>query len=374
MTVTRVFVVDPNARETELLTAPAIREAAAILRRGGLVAFPTETVYGLGAVATDARAVANLFAAKGRPADNPLIVHLAAAEDVVRVARDIPPEAWRLWARYAPGPLTLVLPSRGTVAPAALAGLPTVAVRIPAHPVARALIRAAGAPIVAPSANRSGRPSPTTAAHVLEDLAGRIDAVVDGGPADIGLESTVLDVTRRPAIVLRPGAVTVEMLEAVLGDGAVVDPAAPLRDGEAPRSPGMKYRHYAPDVPLALLDLEDGAEAAVEALRAVLAVSGPPPAVIATEEDAARLRALLAAAGVPSDRLLWVIVGRRSEPQTVAAALYGAFRSLRPEAASRAFFVRLPETGLFRAVMNRVRKAAGDRRFPGKDAAPAAPE
>jgi L-threonylcarbamoyladenylate synthase len=228
-------------------TESALELAAGIIARGGLVAFPTETVYGLGAGATDEQAVARIFQAKGRPPDNPLIVHIASLEQLPLVAREIPREAYRLAELFWPGPLSLVLYRSQQIPPGVSAGLPTVAVRMPNHPVALGLIKKAGVPIAAPSANRSGRPSPTSAFHVLEDLAGRIEAVLDGGRSLIGVESTVLDLTAPQPTLLRPGGVTRERLEVALGRQVVL----PRWDGTSPPpSPGMKYRHYAPRAPL----------------------------------------------------------------------------------------------------------------------------
>src|SRR5690242_6187855 len=225
--------------------AAALARAAAVLRGGGLVAFPTETVYGLGANALDPAAVARIFAAKGRPATNPLIVHVAEAAEAVRVAAAWPEAAARLAERFWPGPLTLVLPRRDTVPDAVTAGGPTVAVRVPAHPVARALIRAAGVPVAAPSANRSTQVSPTRAAHVLTGLDGRIDLLLDGGPTAGGLESTVLAVTASPPRLLRRGLVRPGEIEAVVGALARSGPVA-AATGQVLPSPGMLGRHYAP--------------------------------------------------------------------------------------------------------------------------------
>jgi L-threonylcarbamoyladenylate synthase len=229
----------------------ALVRAAEVLRRGGLVAFPTETVYGLGANALDDDAVARIFAAKGRPANNPVIVHVAEPAEALRVAAEWPEEAARLAERFWPGPLTLVLPRRPEVPDAVTAGGPTVAVRLPAHPVARELIRLAGVPLAAPSANRSNRLSPTQAAHVLRDLDGRIELILDGGPTTGGIESTVLDLSRRPARLLRPGLIEPAALEELIGP---VERAAPAAAPTAVLpSPGMLARHYAPRTPLELV-------------------------------------------------------------------------------------------------------------------------
>ena len=229
----------------------AIQEAAAILRRGGLVGIPTETVYGLGADALNEEAVVQIFLAKGRPQDNPLIIHVPDASWLEQYCRDVPPEAYRLAERFWPGPLTMILPRRDIVPLQTTGGLETVGVRCPDHPVTLAIIRAAGVPIAAPSGNTSGRPSPTTAAHMIEDMDGKIDGIVDGGPCTVGVESTIIDLTVTPPRLLRPGGLPLEALEEVLGTVAV-DKAVTglLKDGEKPRAPGMKYRHYAPKAPV----------------------------------------------------------------------------------------------------------------------------
>lgn len=256
MKATPVLVVDADAPDPEILS-----EAAAILCRGGLVAFPTETVYGLGANALDASAVARIFAAKGRPATNPVIVHVADADDVSRLVTDFPARARRLAEAFWPGPLTLVLPRRAEVPDVVTAGGPTVAVRVPAHPVAQGLLRASGLPIAAPSANRSTCLSPTRAAHVMRGLDGRIDLLLDAGPTRAGLESTVLDVMQDPPVLLRPGPIDRRRLEAIIG------PVARRAESTSPiaRSPGMMERHYAPRTPLEYV-ADDGRER-VESLR-----------------------------------------------------------------------------------------------------------
>ncbi len=238
-----------DVRRPEALAA-ALARAAEVLRAGGLVGFPTETVYGLGSNALDADAVARIFAAKGRPANNPLIVHVAETADVLRIASVWPDEAARLAERFWPGPLTLVLPRRPELPDIVTAGGPTVAVRLPAHPVARELIRLAGVPIAAPSANRSNRLSPTRAEHVLRDLDGRIDILLDGGPTSGGIESTVLDLSRRPPRLLRPGLIEPAALEAVVG---VIERPMLAAGQEALPSPGMLARHYAPRTPTELV-------------------------------------------------------------------------------------------------------------------------
>jgi L-threonylcarbamoyladenylate synthase len=241
--------------ETRLLipTDEAIEYAASLLKEGELVAFPTETVYGLGANALNDKAVLSIFKAKERPADNPLIVHITEREDLFPLCH--PNEkALKLMDAFWPGPLTLLMKKTAAVPNVTTAGLDTVAIRMPSHPVARAPIKACGCPVAAPSANRSGRPSPTKAAHVMEDMAGRIPLILDGGPCDVGLESTVVDMTGEIPLVLRPGGVTPEMLFQAAGPVETARSIlAPLKPGEAAPSPGMRHRHYAPKGTLTLV-------------------------------------------------------------------------------------------------------------------------
>ena len=242
MSLPRMVLVDPWNPDPRI-----VKEAAMLLRGGGLVAFPTETVYGLGANGMDPSAAARIFRAKGRPVDNPLILHFAAPEDVDSVAM-VTPRAKRLMELFWPGPLTLVLPSRGTVPSEVTAGLDTVAVRMPSHPVALALIAMAGIPVAAPSANSSGRPSPTDADSVAQDLGCAVDLVLDGGRTWVGVESTVLDVAGEAMVLLRPGGASVEEIEEQTGE------KVSLSGGDARKSPGTRYRHYAPRIPLLLDD------------------------------------------------------------------------------------------------------------------------
>ena len=240
-----------------VLQADEIRRAGDIIRNGGLVVIPTETVYGLGGSATDANAARKIYEAKGRPSDNPLIIHVAAPEDAERyaVTSDV---YYRLAKAFMPGPLTVILPKKDTVPESVTGGLQTVAVRCPAHPVARAIIAAAGVAIAAPSANLSGKPSPTSAEHVIADLSGRVDMIVDGGASEIGLESTIVALDGDRAILLRPGAITCDALQCVCASVSVSHAVSEkLKENERPLSPGMKYRHYAPDAPLILLSGED---------------------------------------------------------------------------------------------------------------------
>ena len=238
----------------QLLTPGEIDRAAELIRSGGLVGIPTETVYGLGANGLDPEAVERIFLAKGRPQDNPLILHIPDASWLERYCRDVPEDAWRLAKRFWPGPLTMILYRKPAVPDVVTAGLDTVGMRCPAHSMCRAVIERAGVPVAAPSGNLSGKPSPTTARHMLDDMDGRIDAILDGGDCQVGVESTIVDLTCGPPRLLRPGGIPLEELRDVL-ERVELDPAVtrPLGEGEHPRAPGMKYRHYAPKAPVTVV-------------------------------------------------------------------------------------------------------------------------
>ncbi len=333
---TQVIAVDPAAPDAAVLA-----RAAAVLRGGGLVAFPTETVYGLGVNALDAAAVGRLFAAKGRPAQNPLIVHVAEVAQAREFAADWPEAAARLAAQFWPGPLTLVVRKQPVVPDAVTAGGPTVALRLPAHPVALALLRTAALPVAAPSANRSSTISPTRAEHVLRSLDGRIDLVLDGGPTPGGLESTVVDVTVTPPRLLRPGLVTPAELEAVLGRVARSGNAGA---GEVLRSPGMLSRHYAPSVPLECVAEDAAAGRVTELLRQGMRVGwltfAAPPDVV----DAERLRVL----ALPR------------EPAAYAAQLYAALHGFEADGVERIVVTLPPADEEWLAVRDRLRRAAAE--------------
>lgn len=337
----------------------ALEEAADLLRRGELVAFPTETVYGLGADARNGAAVSAIYEAKGRPSDNPLIVHVASAEQADELVAAMNETERRLAGALWPGALTLVLPCRpGAVDARVTAGLPTVAVRVPDHALARRLIAASGCPIAAPSANRSGRPSPTTAQHVLDDLAGRIAGVVDGGPTGIGLESTVVRVSAdgRRIHVLRPGGVTAAALAAASPGAEVVGPGtAELRADEAPASPGVKYAHYAPKGRLTLVSSRaGGAQAAADYIRGELKrlkSLGEVAGVLSYSAE--RASRCYAAADVV------VVCGSEAEgAESIARGLYGALRAFDEAGATAILAETIADDGLGGAVMNRLRKAA----------------
>lgn len=243
--------------ETKLLTAKEVNEAGKILKNGGLVGIPTETVYGLAANALDGTAVAKIFAAKGRPQDNPLIVHISRLSQLDDLVAFVPSVVYDLADVFWPGPLTIIMEKSGIIPDEVSAGLPTVAIRMPSHPLARKIIDAAGVPLAAPSANTSGKPSPTTADHVMHDMNGKIDAVLDGGPCGVGVESTVITLCTRKPRILRPGRVTPEELEEVLGEVEIDDAVlGKLKDGETAASPGMKYKHYSPNAEVFVIDAD----------------------------------------------------------------------------------------------------------------------
>ena len=340
---TRYYIVDRDKPDFRIMA-----QAADVLRQGGLVAFPTETVYGLGANGLDPRAVARIFAAKGRPADNPLILHIAERHEVGKLARKVPANAKALMEKYWPGPLTVVLARTGIVPDIVTGGLDTVAIRLPASSVARELIRLAGVPVAGPSANTSGRPSPTTAQDVMADMAGKIEVIVDAGPCGIGVESTVVDCTTPVPTLLRPGGVTLEMLMETLGE-VEVDPALGGEDF-APRSPGMKYTHYAPAAPMTLFEGEVDKVAAALAHEADrLLAAGKRVGAVTTLETAPLLASRVAA----------VSLGSRENVEEAAANLYSALRHFDTEKVDVILAEGLPEAGLGLAVMNRLRKAAG---------------
>ena len=317
-------------------TPEALTRAAEVIRAGGLVAFPTETVYGLGADALSAVAVARIFEAKERPRGNPLIVHVADATALDEVAVRVTDRAREVVASFWPGPLTLVLDRAAAVPLITTGGLDTVAVRAPAHPVAQALIRSAGRPLAAPSANRSGRPSPTRAPHVLEDLGGRIELILDGGSTSVGLESTVLDMTTEPPTLLRPGGVTLEQLEAHLGRVRV----ASGDDEAAGRSPGLRFRHYAPRARVILIDAGAGEEAVLSWL------------------DGGKSVALMVQRSVRLDRPGLRVRSMPVDLEAYARELFEALRDLDATGVDAIFVEAIAEEGLGRAIMDRLRRAS----------------
>ena len=340
-------------RDEELL------EGARILREGGLVAFPTETVYGLGANALDEEAARKIYEAKGRPSDNPLIAHVSSMEEVYPLVSQVSEKAKKLMDAFWPGPMTLIFPKSDLVPYGTTGGLDTVAVRMPSDPVANRLIALAGVPMAAPSANTSGRPSPTTAQHVLQDMDGRIDMIIDGGPVGIGVESTIVDVSVETPTVLRPGAITMEMLEEVLGE-VQIDPAilGPVSADLRPKAPGMKYKHYAPKADLTLVEPEDGdmespdsLERMTEKVRQLAEeklAEGFRVGIICTDES----RQTYPKGLVRS-------IGSRTRRETVAHNLYALLREFDDLKADYIFSESFPEDHLGQAIMNRLSKAAG---------------
>jgi L-threonylcarbamoyladenylate synthase len=325
---------------------PQVVDAAQLLSENEVVALPTETVYGLGGNAESDVAVAKIFAAKGRPGDNPLIIHIAEKEQILRFVAEIPVKAEQLMAAFWPGPLTIIFKRKmGVLSELATAGLATVAVRMPDHPVALALLKKCQLPIAAPSANSSGKPSPTSAEHVMEDLDGKIAGILDGGATGVGVESTVVDCTEAMPVILRPGGVTKEQLEAVIGE-VRVDPA--LADGESkPKAPGMKYQHYAPNAPLYLVA---GSRPFLQHLIDEKRNEGLRVGVLTTEEHVEEYTADIVLA-----------CGKRSALETVAAALYETLRAFNHEKVDIIFSEVFPNTGVGNAVMNRLQKAAGHK-------------
>ncbi|MCL6637098.1 MAG: threonylcarbamoyl-AMP synthase [Alicyclobacillus sp.] len=347
------------AAQAPLTAQEDLRAAAACLREGGLVAFPTETVYGLGANATLDTAVRAVFTAKGRPQDNPLIVHLPHPDCLdwaVSPAADLPPTVRRAMDAFWPGPLTLLLPAHPRLAFSVHPGLERVGVRVPDHPVAQALLRLAECPVAAPSANRSGRPSPTTAEDVIEDLEGHIDGVVDGGPCGVGVESTVAWVDARRVVIYRPGGVTPEQLAEVCGVPVTVDPAVTgERPVTAPLAPGMKYRHYAPDAQVWVWwgDLHK-----VQAALAAFVAAHPGQRIAALVPPA--LAEAAPASGLAAG---WVWVAPAAEPYDVALsrALFRQLRRFDRLGADHILVVGVAPQGLGLAVMNRLAKASAGR-------------
>ena len=341
---------------TKLLSAASqddLHLAADILKHGGLVAIPTETVYGLGANGLDPQAVAKIFAAKGRPQDNPLILHIAEPAQLDDYCRDIPAAAWDLAEHFWPGPLTMVLPVKDIVPKSTVSNLPTVAIRCPQTEATREIIRLSGIPVAAPSANLSGKPSTTTAAHVLHDMDGKIDAIVDGGPSRVGVESTIVDLTGARPRLLRPGGITPEQLIAVLGE-LDIDKAvtAQIANDAVVHAPGMKYKHYAPSAEVCIV--AGSREGAAAYIRRNFADGD---AVLCFAEELPLYAGLNPTA-----------YGREDAPETLSNGLFAALRALdRPEI--RRIFARCPEGGgIAYAVQNRLRKSAGFHIVNGDEA------
>ncbi len=347
MITERIKIEDKEHPKEELLKKPA-----EILRNGGLVAFPTETVYGLGANALNEEAAKKIYEAKGRPSDNPLIAHIADFDGLGPLVSEIPEAGKKLMEAFWPGPLTLIFPKSSMVPYGTTGGLDTVAVRMPSDPVANALIRLSGVPVAAPSANTSGRPSPTTADHVWQDMNGKIDMIVDGGAVGIGVESTIIDVSGKVPMILRPGAITQEMASAVLGLMVPLDPAitsGPMKADVRPKAPGMKYKHYAPKADLTLVEGET--EAVTETINRLADEKigqGFSVGIICTEET----KSLYPAGMVKS-------LGFRAKEETLAHNLYSVLREFDDLKADFIFSESFSKDHLGQAIMNRLTKAAG---------------
>ena len=334
--------------KTKLLTERELDTAAAILRDGGLVGIPTETVYGLGANGLNEEAVKNIFAAKGRPQDNPLILHIPDVSWLERYCKDIPLTAYRLAEAFWPGPMTMILYHKDLVPQAVTAGLDTVGMRCPAHKLCRDIIAAAGVPVAAPSGNTSGRPSPTTAQHMLEDMDGKIDAIVDGGPCAVGVESTIIDLTCQPPRLLRPGGITLEQLRSVLGE-VEVDPAVTrlMGAGEKPKAPGMKYRHYAPKAPVTVVTGDPQKSA-----RYIADHAAPEDGIICFDEF------LSLFTGRSQTRPV-MDLGPAGDKEEQARHIFDALRSF-DHTSVPAIWAQCPDSsGIGLAIANRLNKAAG---------------
>ena len=328
-----------------------IQEAGEVIRRGGLVAFPTETVYGLGGNAEDPEASAKIYQAKGRPSDNPLIVHIADFSQLESIVREVPPAARKLAEAFWPGPLTMIVKKNDRIPRETTGGLDTVAVRMPSHPTALALIRESGCMIAAPSANTSGRPSTTRAEHVREDLDGVIDVILDDGPVGIGLESTIIDLTEKVPVILRPGYINQEMLSQVLGEVRMDPGIIEAESKTPPKAPGMKYRHYAPKAPLTIVDGAEGKVVSyINGAARRAAASGRKVGVIAAGETRDRYEASVD-----------LTVGDRSDEESIARHLFDILRHFDETDVDEIYSESFATPRLGQAIMNRLLKAAGHR-------------
>ncbi len=344
---TKLWTVDKE--EPLKYSYPQIKEASDLLQQGEVVAFPTETVYGLGANALSDQAVLKIFEAKGRPSDNPLIVHITKHEQLTGLVDNLTGTAHKLMEAFWPGPLTLVLPKKEGVSQYVTAGLDTLAVRMPDHPVARALMEVSGLPLAAPSANLSGKPSPTSAKHVEEDLIHKISGIVDAGATGVGLESTVVDCTTEIPVILRPGGVTKEQLEEVVGI-VQVDPALLTQEEKhKPKSPGMKYTHYAPVAPVYLVE---GSKAFLQTTLAAAQAEGRKIGLLATEETISQ---------TDTTDITAIACGTKTDLATVATQLYDALRAFNATDVDVIFSETFPKQGVGVAIMNRLEKAAGHK-------------
>lgn len=342
---TRIRKVDENCIDPKIM-----EEAGKLLKSGELVAFPTETVYGLGANALDTQAAAKIYSAKGRPSDNPLIVHIAEMESLALITKEIPKAAVKLAEKFWPGPLTMVLKKSDAVPYGTTGGLDTVAVRMPSHPIALEMIRQGGGYVAAPSANTSGRPSPTLASHVADDMNGIIPLILDGGPVGIGIESTIVDLTEEIPTILRPGFITKEMLEEVVGT-VQMDQGLAENSKTPPKAPGMKYRHYAPRAELIIVEgNSDAVIAKINALAEENRKQGIITGIIGTEETVSNYRT-----GIVKS------IGTRSDELTISSHLYRILREFDESDAEVIYSESFEEGAMGNAIMNRLLKAAGHK-------------
>lgn len=342
---TRIRKVDENCIDPKIM-----EEAGKLLKSGELVAFPTETVYGLGANALDTQAAAKIYSAKGRPSDNPLIVHIAEMESLALITKEIPKAAVKLAEKFWPGPLTMVLKKSDAVPYGTTGGLDTVAVRMPSHPIALEMIRQGGGYVAAPSANTSGRPSPTLASHVADDMNGIIPLILDGGPVGIGIESTIVDLTEEIPTILRPGFITKEMLEEVVGT-VQMDQGLSENSKTPPKAPGMKYRHYAPRAELIIVEgNSDAVIAKINALAEENRKQGIITGIIGTEETVNNYRT-----GIVKS------IGTRSDELTISSHLYRILREFDESDAEVIYSESFEEGAMGNAIMNRLLKAAGHK-------------
>ena len=379
--------------KTKIFGKEGISEAAEILKQGGLVAFPTETVYGLGGNGLDKEAAKKIYAAKGRPSDNPLILHVSSIEEVYPLVKALPEKAKKLMEAFWPGPLTLVLPKSDIVPKESTGGLETVALRSPENALTLDLIRACGFPIAGPSANLSGRPSPTEASHVFEDLGGRIEGILEDGAVGIGVESTIVDLSENCPTLLRPGAITIEDLEEVLGEKVAIDPTLlgkSMAEGFTPKAPGMKYRHYAPKAEMILFKKKEEDETRSgqeEIAKFILSYGGKELSDCPEKEVKKSVAKAILSYGekelsVSPEKRIWIlcgedtaslyegdgrftvqILGRREEPLSMTHNLFRLLRKADEEGAELILGECYSEEGVGFALMNRLKKAAGQRIF-----------
>ena len=345
---TKVVKIDKEQIDDEKLM-----EAVEILRAGGLVAFPTETVYGLGANALNEEAAKKIYAAKGRPSDNPLIAHISKPEELAPLVKEVPEAGKKLMEAYWPGPLTMILRKNEVIPYETTGGLDTVAIRMPSHPVARRFLQDSGCMIAAPSANTSGRPSPTTAQHVWEDLQGKIEVLLDGGPVGIGIESTIVDLSEDQPMILRPGFITQEMLSQVLGQVGMDPGIASENSKKPPKAPGMRYRHYAPKADLTLVEGHmDQVIAKINALTGEAQVKGQSVGVLATAENQDAYIA---------DHV--IVIGQREDEAEIARHLFDVLRQFDTLGVDVIYSESFAAAGVGQAIMNRLLKAAGHKRI-----------